>query len=83
MALNWKSADKDGRTPFYIAAVKGQVEVVQQLLKHNAKVESADKDGRNPLYNTALKGHMQIVQELLKHGAKVESAEKIVKLLYT
>jgi ankyrin repeat protein len=38
-----ESADKNGRNPLYIAALKGHVEVVRQMLKQGAKLESAEK----------------------------------------
>jgi ankyrin repeat protein len=38
-----ESADKDGRNPLYNTALKGHMQIVQELLKHGAKVESAEK----------------------------------------
>jgi len=40
-----ESEGKDGRTPLKEAASNGQVEVVQELLKHGAIFESEDKGG--------------------------------------
>ena len=44
-------ADKNRETPLFIAAEKGQQEIVSMLLKlEGINVNQANKDGRTPLY---------------------------------
>ena len=77
MVAKVESADKDGRTTLYTAALKGHVEVVWELLKHGAKMESADNFGYTPLYAAAVDGHIEDIWELLKLGASVKRAHMI------
>ena len=43
-------ADKDGDTPLYIAADKGQTRCLELLLKAGADVNQTEKDGHTPLH---------------------------------
>ena len=63
--------DKSGRTPFYIAADKGDTGIVKLLLKQGAKIDPVDKSDRTPLYIAADKGDTEIVKLLLEKGAKI------------
>ncbi|KAI8506943.1 hypothetical protein Bbelb_153820 [Branchiostoma belcheri] len=49
-------ADKDGRTPLWIAAQKGQLPTSEILLSKGADVNMADKDCRTPLWIAAQEG---------------------------
>jgi ankyrin repeat protein len=72
MALKWKvQIINNDWIPLNSAADDGHVEVVRELLKHDAKVKSANNSGWTPLKTAATKGHLDVVRELQKYGASV------------
>ncbi|MFZ2315502.1 MAG: ankyrin repeat domain-containing protein [Gammaproteobacteria bacterium] len=71
-----------GRTPLYVAAEQGNLEVVNALLAtvdidsededeaiDKVKINKAGRDGQTPLYIAAEKGHLEIVAALLDKKA--------------
>ena len=55
-----------------MAAVKGHLAIVQELLVHGADVDAADKEGGTALYAASCTGHTGVVQALLDKGAKID-----------
>lgn len=75
--------DSWGRTPLYIAAHQGFIEVVRVLLKNGAdpSIEEESfpgvfKGGRTALFKAAQYGHSEIVELLLDAGAFVNKVDK-------
>ena len=62
--------DKELRTPLYLAAEKGHVDVCQMFIKNDkVDINAASKSGKSPLYAAAERGHVQTVRFLLENGA--------------
>jgi ankyrin repeat protein len=70
-------ADNAGVTPLAIAAQRGDLMLVQRLLKANAQRESKSKTGNTPLLLAAGAGRTDVVRELLDAGAKIEARNEL------
>ena len=57
-----------GWTPLHVAASRGQLERLTELL-HERQVNASAKDGRTPLHVAAAEGKPQVVKLLLDAGA--------------
>ena len=69
-----------GRTSFYLACVKGNLDEVTRLLdREQALVDIADINGRTPLHVAAQMRHDPIVRVLLRRGAALEAADETGK----
>ncbi|TYZ69191.1 hypothetical protein PybrP1_008882, partial [[Pythium] brassicae (nom. inval.)] len=60
-----------GKTPLHLAAERGFVDVVQELIKAGASVAVQDGSGRSPLSVAVATNRDEIVKLLLAHGAPV------------
>ncbi|KAL6229783.1 hypothetical protein BDW75DRAFT_245410 [Aspergillus navahoensis] len=58
-------------SPLYVAAAKGYVHIVLQLLEYGANVDSTGKQYCNALFAAAADGHGGVMQMLLGYGASV------------
>jgi len=56
-------------TPLHIAAEKGLVDIVKQLLEQDAVINIQNKFGETPLHLTAMLGHHNIAELLLENHA--------------
>ncbi|XP_048468080.1 ankyrin repeat and SAM domain-containing protein 1A-like [Rhincodon typus] len=75
---NVNCVDTSGYTPLHHAALNGQREVVEMLLKNEASTNIADNKGCYPLHLAAWKGDSHIVRLLIHQGpshAKVNEQE--------
>jgi len=56
-------------TPLHYAAAKGQLDVIELLLKHGADVNARDKNGYTPLHAAAYYDHADAAGLLIVRGA--------------
>ena len=61
--------DPSGKTPLFLAAAIGDVELLQLLLDHGATVDNRNRRFETALFIAAKNGHAPAVDLLLKHGA--------------
>ena len=73
---------KDGATPLYMAAKRGNLKVLEILLKKKGiKVNMANENGRTALFIASENGHEKVVELLLKKkGIAINKAQSMVSL---
>ena len=62
--------EHDHATPLHVAAQSSNVDCIELLLQHGAKIEAADEDGKTPLHIVAFFEQMPVVKCLLEKGAR-------------
>ena len=60
----------DGEPALHWAAITGDTESVDILLKNGANANQLDDDGDTPLHSAAISGSVEIAQMLIDHEAK-------------
>lgn len=63
-----KDVSPSGQSSLQLAASKGRLDVVKELLRHGIYVDAADMINETPLFHAIDKNHYIIVAELLEHG---------------
>ena len=56
----------------YVAALKGNIEIIQTLLDCGADINCATSDGATPLHAAASAGHSEAIKTLLNNGANID-----------
>ena len=76
--------DENGTTALMIAASKGHLLFVRELLNHGAEVNAQDLDNWTALLNATKAGFMDIVELLVENGAEIEHREMVraTKILF-
>ncbi|KAL0100895.1 hypothetical protein PUN28_019347 [Cardiocondyla obscurior] len=64
--------DENGSTALILAATKGKIHFVRELINHGADVNAEDADNWTALLCAAREGYSEICLELLEHGADLE-----------
>ena len=65
-----------GVTALHIAADRGDMELLEQLLRSDAlQVDCQKRNGHTPLHCAAARGHLQAVEALLQVGASLEAVD--------
>jgi ankyrin repeat protein len=82
-ALMWASGseaeDEKHKKGLMEKATKGQVEVVEALLRYGAKIDLRDKDGITALMYASYHGHSGAVEVLLNWGADADIRNNVKK----
>lgn len=73
---NINAVDEDGRTPLYLAVLKGDVEVAKSLIEAGADVNAVNENGQTPLYCAVLKGDFEVAKLLIEARADVNAIDK-------
>ncbi|XP_026671715.1 kinase D-interacting substrate of 220 kDa B isoform X3 [Ceratina calcarata] len=64
--------DENGSTALILAATKGKIHFVRELINHGADVNAEDGDNWTALLCAAKEGYTDVCLELLEHGADLE-----------
>ncbi|KAI4495270.1 hypothetical protein M0804_001471 [Polistes exclamans] len=64
--------DENGSTALILAAAKGKIQFLRELINYGADVNTEDADNWTALLCAAKEGYTEICSELLDHGANLE-----------
>ncbi|CAH1269026.1 ANKRD11 [Branchiostoma lanceolatum] len=62
-----------GETPLHMAAIKGDADLLRQLIKQGAEVNAKDFAGWTPLHEACNHGYYEVAKMLLQAGANVNT----------
>ena len=65
-----------GWPPLSVAALLGEVGIVEQLLARGAPVDARDTEGNTPLHRAASKGRVKSMEILIANGCNVNAVNK-------
>lgn len=72
LGANTETRDEDGDTPLCLAAIKGNLAIVNMLIEHKANINAVNNQGQSPLFQATAHGSMDVVTKLLENGATIE-----------
>ena len=75
--------DQGGNTPLHLAAAKGNLGVVVELLEQRASVKKVNKKGWTPLHGAAFFGYKDVIEKLLEAGADSRTLTKDGKTAFS
>ena len=66
-----------GDTPLHIACMNGDraIDIVELLIKKNARVSATNKNAETPIHISASKGFKKLTEELLKKGVDLDAQD--------
>jgi ankyrin repeat protein len=73
MMQNVNKRNASGETHLHVAAIKGDLDLVQDLIQHNAEVNTKDHAGWTPLHEACNHGFLEIARILLDNGANINA----------
>lgn len=62
------SINGDGRSPLHIAAVRGNLTIVQHLVNHGCEIDTKDNFSFTPFSLACLRGHLAIIQYIMDNA---------------
>ncbi|MGO9463067.1 MAG: ankyrin repeat domain-containing protein [Isosphaeraceae bacterium] len=68
-----KEGERNGETPLHLAAKRGSLPILRQLISAGAKTDVVDESNRTPLIRSVDAGHLEAVKFLLDQGAKADT----------
>ena len=60
--------DSDGRTLLHEAVINGEIDIVNELIKHSADINVLDKNNRNILFDAIAYGEDKLISKILATG---------------
>ena len=73
--VDGKEGDVAEETALHVAAAKGNLPIVETLLRAGAAVGDADLQGQTPLHGAAMGGHEAVARALLMRGARLNAVD--------
>ncbi|KAL8375858.1 hypothetical protein RB595_007132 [Gaeumannomyces hyphopodioides] len=71
LKLDPEVREQSERTPLYFAAEKGDLDIVNCLLKNNADPNALDRRRETAIFKPAGRGHLEVVKRLLEAGTDI------------
>lgn len=68
--------DENRRTALFFAALQGNEDFLELLLRFNPKIGAVDKFGSSPLYYAAAANHVGIIEMLAERGADLNQQNR-------
>lgn len=68
--------DENRRTALFFAAIQGNEDFVELLLRFNPKVGAVDKFGSSPLYYAAAANHVGVIEMLAEKNADLDQQNR-------
>ena len=67
---------KYGETPLMLASKIGNMDIINELIEHGAKIDEKNIEGFSPIIIASENGHLNVVKELIKNGANIDAYSK-------
>ena len=77
LVMDYVTYFQDGGTPLFVACQCNHLDVVEELLRHNADLQVQMVDGATPLFIAAQNGHLKMLKFLLSKGAQPNVRRKV------
>jgi ankyrin repeat protein len=68
-----RAKERNGESPLHLAAERGSLPILKQLLAAGAKTDVVDEYNHTPLIRSIHGGHLEAARLLLEHGASADS----------